>query len=485
MDLNEELSYPLEYQVFGLSMKEPGAISYFVEHLPDEAVGLLNGDTGLYELYVAFKDFYTKTNLDPVDPIAFRAWLESESDIWDALGGIAGVNLLIESILTIELSNAESVTKILKHRANKRRQKNLFQDLQFLLNKKGHKTEDEIEKINVLTEQIRALEGDLDYDPLDRVATALDIASRASALMEVPDFLPTPFKTYNKALGYTEEGGYFRGAVHAIVAMSGFGKSTFAKTLVNYWVDQGYTALYINFEEAQTHWERVLMSQILDENVYANADHWTEEEKKDRIAKFTERMQEWGDRFMVRHDPDSSYYDDLELWLKDIMGHNDNTPDIVVIDTLQSMYTKGGGGARWQEFERIMVRLERLAKAMNAVFIVTSQQNSNAIKEKRDVIEQSDVGGSLAIIQKSSVVTFITQKKLISNDDSEDDYLMQLQIPKNRITGSTFNYDPPLVRYDDNSKSYKDFEMNFNDMPNYDASGVLATEIFGLGDIHA
>jgi replicative DNA helicase len=133
----------------------------------------------------------------------------------------------------------------------------------------------------------------------------------------------------------------------------------------------------------------------------------------------------------------------------------------------------------------MMVRLERLAKAMNAVFIVTSQQNSNAIKEKRDVIEQSDVGGSLAIIQKSSVVTFITQKKLISNDDSEDDYLMQLQIPKNRITGSTFNYDPPLVRYDDNSKSYKDFEINFDDMPNYDASNVLASDIFGLGDIHA
>lgn len=485
MDLSEELAYPLEYQVFGLAMKEPGAIAYFVEHLSDEAVGLLNGDTGLYELYLAFKDFYLKTNLDPVDPIAFRAWLESESDIWDALGGIPGVNLLIESILTIELSNVESVTKILKHRANKRRQKNLFQDLQFLLNKKGHKTDDEIERINVLTEQIRTLEGDLDYNPLERVATARDIASRASMLMEVPDFLPTPFKMYNKALGYTEDGGYFRGAVHAIVAMSGFGKSTFAKTLVNYWVDQGYTALYINFEEAQTHWERVLMSQILDENVYSNADRWTDEEKNERIGRFTERMEQWGDRFMVRHDPDSSYYDDLELWLKDIVGHNDNSLDIVVIDTLQSMYTKGGGGARWQEFERMMVRLERLAKVMNAVFIVTSQQNSNAIKEKRDVIEQSDIGGSLAIIQKSSVVTFITQKKLISNDDSEDDYLMQLQIPKNRITGSTFNYDPPLVRYDDNSKSYKDFEMSFDDMPDYNASEIFATEIFGLGDIHA
>jgi hypothetical protein len=41
------------------------------------------------------------------------------------------------------------------------------------------------------------------------------------------------------------------------------------------------------------------------------------------------------------------------------------------------------------------------------------------------------------------------------------------------------------VRYDDNSKSYKDFEMNFDDMPDYNSSEVFASDIFGAGDIHA
>ena len=36
---------------------------------------------------------------------------------------------------------------------------------------------------------------------------------------------------------------------------------------------------------------------------------------------------------------------------------------------------------------------------------------------------------------------------------------MQLQIPKNRITGSTFMYDPPLVRYNDAKKIYEDYEV--------------------------
>jgi hypothetical protein len=32
-------------------------------------------------------------------------------------------------------------------------------------------------------------------------------------------------------------------------------------------------------------------------------------------------------------------------------------------------------------------------------------------------------------------------------------------IPKNRITGSAFLYDPPLVRYNDEKKIYEDYQV--------------------------
>jgi hypothetical protein len=95
---------------------------------------------------------------------------------------------------------------------------------------------------------------------------------------------------------------------------------------------------------------------------------------------------------------------------------------------------------------------------MNCVLIIPAQDISNRMKEKREVVQQSDTGGSLAIQQKCAVTIFITEKKLISGDDSEDDNIMQLQIPKNRITGSTFVYDSPLVRYVDHKKTYEDYE---------------------------
>jgi replicative DNA helicase len=474
----EKTDTPLEYQVFALAFKEHGAITRFSAELPAEAVGSIHGETGIHEFYLAFLDFYEKTGLDPVDPIAWKAWLESETDIFDSLGGAAGVEFFISTVMSAEMTTVDSAIKILRYRANKRKQLNTLQQLQQLIAKKGHKSDEDIAKISKLTDEIRSLESDLDYNPLDAVATAYSISDRADELMNIPDFLPTPFKHYNKALGYTEDGGYFRGALHAVVAPSGKGKSTFTKCLTNHWADLGYTTLYVNYEEAQAHWERILMTQVIGENVYANARFWTAQEKEERIQIFQDKLAEWGDRFMVRHDPDSSFYDDLELWLRDIIGHNENIPDVVVIDTLQSMLGRGGG-PRWEQFERMMIRLEKLAKEMDAVFILTAQQNVNAAKEKREVVEQYDVGGSVAIVQKCSVVTFLTPKQMVNDDPTEDEFIMQLQIPKNRITGTTFIYDPPLVRYNDDKKSYYEFEMiESDDM--YDQSQILASDIFGV-----
>lgn len=214
------------------------------------------------------------------------------------------------------------------------------------------------------------------------------------------------------------------------------------------------------------------MTQIIGKNIYSEANKWSPEEKEKYVSIFKSKLESWGERFMVRHDPDTPYFEDLERWLRDIMGHNAKLPDVIVIDTIQSMFTRGGKGKpRWGEFEEMMVRLEKLARDMNCVLIITAQENSNRMKEKREVVQQSDTGGSLAIQQKCAVTIFITDKKLASGDESEEDYVMQLQIPKNRITGSTFVYDPPLVRYNDTTKSYEEYEV----VPDstYDNSSIL------------
>lgn len=479
---NEKI--PLEYQIFALSFKKEGAIKYFAENLPEDIVGIIHGDKGINEFYIALLGYRNATQLDIVDPIAFKSWLESDSDIHEALGGNAGVNVMLEVLNSLELSTPESVTELIKYKAKKRKQINYLQELQSILTQKGLKDESDLQRIQLLTSEIRELENQIRYDPLEKVTTGNDIISRVDSLLDIPNFLPTQFKALNRAMGYTDNGGFFRGAVHAIIAASGKGKSTFAKCLANHWLDTGYRVLYVNFEEAVGHWERILMTQIIGKNVYAEYSKWSDSDKEKYLETFKQKLSLWGDRLMVRHDPDTPYFEDLEFWLRDILGHNMDLPDVVIIDTIQSMFTRGAGKGkpRWGEFEEMMVRLEKLARDMNCVLIITAQENANRMKEKREVVQQSDTGGSLTIQQKCAVTIFLTEKRLATDDETEDENIMQLQIPKNRITGSAFLYDPPLVKYVDAKKIYEEYEPVTDG--SYSGSSSLLDDLLNDKDFH-
>lgn len=442
-----------DLQVLAASLRIPGAISEFVERLDPQDVGMVHGYTGIYEFYKALRSFHVKTQLDPVNPVAFKSWIETETDIEDALGGSSGIDDFLRQLEVLELSDANSIIKVVQHRARKRRQLDLVQEIKEKLSATSNNS-DASAIIKKLTEQIVNLSQDIDYDPLSTVRTARDIIADIGNLWDIPPFIKTQFANLNVALGYSEDGGFFRGGVHAILALSGKGKSTFVKCLCNKWLDDGYTVLFINFEEAQSHWERILMTQIIERNVYAEANNLNSVELSKLTQKFKKKLEEWDDRLMVRHDPDTLFFEDLEKWLRDVLGHGARKPDVVVIDTIQSMFTKTGGKARWGEFEQIMVGLEKLAKDMDAVFVITAQQNINSTKEKREKLDQSDTGGSITIGQKSTIALFLTPQKEAGSDDTVDDNLMQVQIVKNRITGTAYVDTPPVIRYVDNIKSY-------------------------------
>lgn len=475
-DHKEEYS-DIEYQLFASCLKDDGSIEFYANNLPDHLVGLPDGNMGVHELYSAFLHYFRSTNLLSVDKESFKLWLKDETNIFDALGGGDGVDAVFSHISSMSPLPKESIAEIIKYKELKSRQKKYIKELEILANRKGLKSDKDLARINELIKLIQDINDYSRSNPFDSVTTAEDIINRSESLLDIPDFVPTQFKSLNRAMGYTDDGGFFRGAVHAIIAPSGKGKSTFAKCLANNWLDKGYSVLYVNFEEAIGHWERILMTQILGENVYSESHKWNKEVKAEKLQKFKERLSQWGSRLMVRHDPETPYFEDLENWLREIIGKDYKVPDIVIIDTIQSMFTRGSGKGkpRWGEFEEMMVKLEKLARDMNSVVIITAQENSNRMKEKREVVQQSDTGGSLAIQQKCAVTIFITEKRLLSDDETVDENIMQLQIPKNRITGSSFTYDPPLVRYVDSKKVYEEYDIVDDD--SYSSSSSILDDL--------
>ena len=449
----------LDYEVLATILKDPNAAEVFKENILDGAVGQINNSYGVYQLYKNAINCYEKVG--QVDFEIFGQWLEQFPELYEKIGGKEAYKELVAELEPIEPSKPLALAKLANNNFNRLvALKQLDQLKNAILSDQS--TDEEIEAASSdLQEKVRSTK-----KKREEIAfrTALTIADESDDLFETVPFIPTPFKALNEALGYDKEaGGVMRGNIYSIVATSGRGKSSLAKSMTNHWLDEGYKVLFINFEEARAHWERVLMTQVTKHNAYKAHDKTSGELSK-ILETFKSKMYEWGNRFMVRHDPDSLYYEDLEAWLRDLYDNQeDDRPDIVVIDTIQSLFTKSGGKARWSEFEQIMVRLEKLAKDMDAVFILTAQQNSNSLRENRTDINQSDIAGGVTIVQKSSVVMVLipmqTEIDLDSYGSDSITPIMEIHIPKNRITGTQSNNSHPLVIYDDDLKLYLDYDM--------------------------
>jgi len=473
----EKVDTSYGYQVAALALQREGAIEYFEKHLPVVAVGVEG--KGHAEFYAALCSFYQKTGADPVDKVSFKSWLQNETLISDALGGEEGVTAYLDAVTKVDLSTPEAVTGVIRFRHSRQQQQKTTEQLTELVQDR-ERNEEDVEKIDELVEQIRDLNRG-SADPLAILDDGNTIAERAESMWELPNFLPSPFPSLNRAMGYSEDAGFCKGAVHAVLAASGKGKSTFAKCLMNHWVDKGNTVLYVNYEEAKDHWEKVLFTQITKQNTYLGQT-LSDVERKHHSQVFRDKMEEWNGRFIVNHDPETAYFEDLEIWIRSVVSRRGSAPDVIIFDTIQSMFLKGSGKnlPRWGQYEIMMVKLEKLAKDLECVIIITAQENSNRMKEKREVVQQSDTGGSLAIVQKSAITIFITDAK--STDETIDENIMQLQIPKNRITGVAFMMDPPLVKYEDKIKSYVPYELVDNSP--YDASVVLDDILNPDGDFH-
>ncbi len=446
----------LDRQILAAALYNPEAVEVFKDSLNPESIGKPVQMFGYYQLYTAAVKCHSE--IGDISPDVFDSWLQNYPEIYESLGGVKGYAELVGSLPDGSTANPLSLVKLAHKRLGRTQTIKKLNELQLKLND-DQIDDDSLENLAIeVQDRIRSTRPEQKFT----LRTALEIAENADNLWEDLPFIPTQFRALNEALGYDKDtGGVLRSSILSIVATSGLGKSTLAKSLCNHWLDNGYRVLFINFEETQDWWERVLMTQITKENCLKPLPS---HEASKLTKKFRSKMEEWGDRLMVRHDPDSLYYEDLEAWLKDLYhDHEDKRPDIVVIDTIQSLFTKSGGGARWGDFEYMMVRLEKLAKDMNAVFILTVQQNNNALREGRTTVNQSDVGGSVTIVQKSTVAMLLMPRREEIGLDTDWDSvpssgIIEIHMPKNRITGAQSNNKPPLIQYEDETKTYYEYK---------------------------
>jgi hypothetical protein len=107
---------PFEFQLLSLAIKQRGAITKFTQDLNPEDVGLVHGQRGIYEIYLSMLNYHDKTGLDVVDPIAFKSWLQTETDIFDALGGFEGVDTFVDKLVSMDTCSLEAAVEVVRDR---------------------------------------------------------------------------------------------------------------------------------------------------------------------------------------------------------------------------------------------------------------------------------------------------------------------------------------------------------------------------------
>jgi replicative DNA helicase len=161
-------------------------------------------------------------------------------------------------------------------------------------------------------------------------------------------------------------------------------------------------------------------------------------------------LESWDGKLYIKHSHDTLFYEDIETWVKDLCREVDL--EVLIIDTLQSLEILGKkSSARWQVYEYIMMRLERLAIEMNIAIIITTQENINRLREGREEASMADTGGSISIEQKSAVVMHL----IIPQTGDVD--CVELQITKNRVVGTSVVTAPVRFLYDDHYKGHREY----------------------------
>jgi replicative DNA helicase len=373
-------------------------------------------------------------------------YIREDTDYYEAVGGDQLKDRLV-SLASMELGSWQQDSRRVQELYHQRELASGLQIAASIAAQQGNEAQLS-ELMNRINQIQQAMEGN---DPLVGVTSVDDLLLDLETIEEMPDFIPTRYPGLNRSIGYDPvRGGLVRGAVHSIIGAPGSGKSTFTISLLVGFLQAGKTVAYANYEIAKFIWDKFFFANCTGCNPFRIREY-PEGFFTGSKENFQKLLESWRGRLFVKHSHDTLFYEDIENWVKDLC--REVSVDVLIVDTLQSLEVFGRKtNQRWQIYEYIMMRLERLAIEQNIAIIITGQENVNRMREGREEASMADTGGSISIEQKSAVVMHLIIPQ------TEDVDTVEIQITKNRVVGTSMTQRPVQFIYDDHYKGHREYE---------------------------
>jgi replicative DNA helicase len=274
--------------------------------------------------------------------------------------------------------------------------------------------------------------------------------------------IPFPWPVFNEMT----QGGYGKGDLVLVFGNPGGGKSWAVAAMGAYAASLGFNVVHYSLELGEGYVGKRYDAIFSGIDVDKLKDH--RKEVDEIVGKVKGKV------IIKEYPPKRASFDTIEAHLQQLEHQNDFKPDMIIIDYLDYMRTKGRKD-RKDEIDDVYVAAKAFGKERGIPIISPSQANRTAAKS--DIIEGDNAAGSYDKIMIGDIILSLARKRKDKIEGTGNWHIMKNRYGADGMTfRSKINTSNGYIDIDESPVDDGDIEISTNNKPVNDFSGVGVEE---------
>jgi replicative DNA helicase len=274
--------------------------------------------------------------------------------------------------------------------------------------------------------------------------------------------IPFPWPVFNEIT----QGGYGKGDLVLVFGNPGGGKSWAITAMGAYAAALGYNVVHYSLELGEGYVGK--RYDAIFSGIEVDKLHLHRKEVDEVVGKVKGKV------IIKEYPPKRASFDTIEAHLQQLEHQNEFKPDLIIIDYLDYMRTKGRK-ERKEEIDDVYVAAKAFAKEKGIPIVSPSQANRGAAKS--DIIEGDNAAGSYEKIMIGDIILSLARKRKDKIEGTGNWHIMKNRYGADGMTfRSRINTSNGYIDIDSNPVDDEDIETNSSNKAVNDFSSVGAEE---------
>jgi replicative DNA helicase len=274
--------------------------------------------------------------------------------------------------------------------------------------------------------------------------------------------IPFPWPVFNEIT----QGGYGKGDLVLVFGNPGGGKSWAITAMGAYAAALGYNVVHYSLELGEGYVGK--RYDAIFSGIEVDKLHLHRKEVDEVVGKVKGKV------IIKEYPPKRASFDTIEAHLQQLEHQNDFKPDLIIVDYLDYMRTKGRK-ERKEEIDDVYVAAKAFAKEKGIPIVSPSQANRGAAKS--DIIEGDNAAGSYEKIMIGDIILSLARKRKDKIEGTGNWHIMKNRYGADGMTfRSRINTSNGYIDIDQSPVDDDDIETSSSNKAVNDFSSVGAEE---------